>query len=260
MKQYPVAFLLALFLIPAIAAEIPPEIEQYCSGFDAAACGTNASWFMLDSCKSKIRCVSDVDETLAFTGCRTVLQYEFDDCENQPSTLCYNKVAYDTSTSQTCGNGGAQFKKVDSCGNPTEDGPCIKLSTCEEKIESPHTGTSITTHVNCEIDDGTGEVTSREERQNDQDDDRDDNNDNGEESFWTREDKNPELDNQETTQPMLNRERTASNTQTTSPIDEGGITIRAVTSRTSPLIIGALIIIVLLIAGIVYTAYRLLKK
>jgi len=111
-----------------------------------------------------IKCVGDINlETLEFTGCRTVLRNVFDDCEAQPSTLCYNGIAYDTSYSETCGV-GAQFRKIDSCGNPLDFGDCLELDTCEEVVVSPHTGTAITIHERCEVIDADEVKEQEEER------------------------------------------------------------------------------------------------
>jgi len=147
-----------LFLLPIATATIPQSVSEYCVAFNAQECNAHSSWSTIDTCKSMIKCVADVDmDTLAFRGCRTVLHTLFDDCKRYPSTLCYNSVAYDTSYSESCGRRdgereyGARFRMVDACGNTTGFGPCLKLDTCDEVTVSPHTGASIVVHEGCEI-------------------------------------------------------------------------------------------------------------
>ncbi len=145
--------LLLLFVfLPMVQGGIPKEVENYCTLFSLKECSNHSSWFLTPACKSMIRCVSEIDEnTLEFKGCKTVLKDVFDDCMNYPSTLCYNGVAYDTSSSETCFGAGARFRKIDGCGNPKEFGPCLKLDSCRAVTVSPYSGASITVHEGCGV-------------------------------------------------------------------------------------------------------------
>ena len=141
------AILFLVMLIHQARAEIPSDVEKYCTSFTAQECSNHSSWFMIDTCKSMIKCTADINEnTLEFRGCRTILRSVFDDCKNYPSTLCYNNVAYDTSKSETCDEIGVRFYTIDACGNRKEPGPCYMLNTCKEVTLTPYTGTSIIIH------------------------------------------------------------------------------------------------------------------
>ncbi|MBI4150375.1 hypothetical protein HY488_03150 [Candidatus Woesearchaeota archaeon] len=157
-------FGMVLCIFPIAMAEIPQDVTAYCTSFGPQECSQHSSWFSIDACKSMIKCVGDMDmDTFEFKGCKTVLRNVFDDCENYPSTLCYNDVAYDTSYSETCGENSARFRTIDSCGNPKEFGACIKLYTCEDATISPYIGTSITLHINCETESTASAVEERPE-------------------------------------------------------------------------------------------------
>jgi hypothetical protein len=145
----------ALLALPLAYGETPQEVLDYCVGLDASGCAAKSSWHLIDGCRSMVRCMAIMDpETFSFQGCRTALKDIFDDCDDHPSTLCYNGIAYDTSRSETCTSGeGARLRLVDSCGNPKGLGACLKLSTCEEVTVRPYQGTTITMHEGCEVAD-----------------------------------------------------------------------------------------------------------
>jgi hypothetical protein len=100
----------------------------------------------------EIRCNAVIDmDDFDFEECNTVLRFIMDDCEKNPSPLCFNGVAYDISESETCTCGGVRFKEIDSCGNPLEWGPCLDLDSCTDVVKEPHTGAAITVKEDCNL-------------------------------------------------------------------------------------------------------------
>lgn len=144
--------LVILLLIPIAAAGMPQDVEDFCEDFGMEECNEHSPWFEHDNCEVQIRCNAVIDmEDFSFKQCKTVLRFVMDDCEKNPSSLCYNGIAYDISSSRTCECGGVRFRRIDSCGNPLDWGECIDLESCDGKKIMPHTGATILVKENCTI-------------------------------------------------------------------------------------------------------------
>jgi len=143
---------LVVLMMPFVIAGIPADVEDYCNDFDMKECNEHSSWFETDGCKSPIRCNSiiDMDGGFEFKECRTQLQFVMDDCENNPSALCFNNIAYDISHSESCKCGGIRFKEIDSCGNALDWGECMDIDSCNDRSISPHTGSVVIIKENCD--------------------------------------------------------------------------------------------------------------
>ena len=142
-----------ILMLPLVQAEMPEEVEDFCKDLDMDDCNNYSYWFDYDGCSPQIRCnvLVDLDGNFTFRGCQTLLRFVMDDCEKDPSPLCFNGVAYDISKSETCTCGGVRFKEIDSCGNPLEWGECIDLDSCTDVTKIPHTGAAIVVKEECDI-------------------------------------------------------------------------------------------------------------
>jgi len=143
-----------LFLFPTALALIPENIQSICEGLNVEQCVEKSQWSDHDDCLSQIRCNPMLDDNLEFESCQTILRNVLDDCENNPTTSCYNGIAYDTSYSETCDE-GVRFRTIDACGNKLDWGSCIDLDSCDTVIKTPFTGSEIPVHENCAFTDGT---------------------------------------------------------------------------------------------------------
>ncbi len=150
----PFKYLIVLIiLLPLVMADVPEVVEDFCENLDMDDCNNYSYWFEHDECKSQIRCnvILDLNNDFSFKKCETVLRFVLDDCEDNPSSLCFNGVAYDISKSETCDCGGVRFREINSCGNQLEWGRCIDLDSCNDVVKTPHTGAAITVKEECEI-------------------------------------------------------------------------------------------------------------
>src|SRR3989344_2923109 len=146
-----------LFLIIMLAL-LPSALAAYCDSFNEQQCINNAkSWFETESCNSQIRCSPKYDSYnefglgAGFLSCETQYKQNFSDCENNPTSFCYNDIAYSTAESRkcTCGN-GFQYRVMDSCGNPGEwSDTCLEIQSCQLKTITHYSGFTVDVHESC---------------------------------------------------------------------------------------------------------------
>ncbi len=167
--------LFVLAVVIAVLASIAGAMaakgfDSYCAGYGEDECVQNYHWFSLDQCKTEIACVpifsdynyyTDQSGTIVqdvhvfkykdFDKCLTMFRYNYSNCNRYPTEYCYNWEPVDIDNPVNCScDRGQRFRKLDVCGNPTEEfSECINMASCEEKEVMPFTHIPATVHVNC---------------------------------------------------------------------------------------------------------------